>query len=197
MSASPKVAVVRHCVTCPTMYKSQYLYNNTEGYFLSMKFNIFCFPLVWQPGPRFLWSPRSNGHSFDSINFKLFSHLSGVFWKCFSPSHIYYPLIALLLRLWQLSLGQPLHSILLTRCALSPCKHCTINSKINGTPSSKGVYLPISKLHSILTVANLLAYNNNNRVVIMGKLTPLSGTIYFAVDGTYIAITHALCKDWC
>ena len=33
-----------------------------------------------------------------------------------------------------------------------------INSKINGTP--KGVYLPISKLHSILAVANLLAHNN-------------------------------------
>ena len=35
---------------------------------------------------------------------------------------------------------------------------CTINSKINGTP--KGVYLPISKLHSILAVGNLLAQNN-------------------------------------
>ena len=35
---------------------------------------------------------------------------------------------------------------------------CTINRKINGT--SKGVYLPISKLHSILAVANLLPYNN-------------------------------------
>ena len=31
-------------------------------------------------------------------------------------------------------------------------------SKLNGTP--KGVYLPISKLHSILAVANLLAHNN-------------------------------------
>ena len=35
---------------------------------------------------------------------------------------------------------------------------CTVNRKINGTP--KGVYLSISKLHSILAVANLLAYNN-------------------------------------
>ena len=32
---------------------------------------------------------------------------------------------------------------------------CTINSKINGT--LMGVYLVISKLHSILVVANLLA----------------------------------------
>ena len=35
---------------------------------------------------------------------------------------------------------------------------CTINGKINGTP--KGVYSPISKLHSILAVAILLAHNN-------------------------------------
>ena len=32
------------------------------------------------------------------------------------------------------------------------------NSKINGTP--KDIYLPISKLHSMLAVANLLAHNN-------------------------------------
>ena len=35
---------------------------------------------------------------------------------------------------------------------------CTINSKINGT--RKDVYLPILKLDSILTVANLFAHNN-------------------------------------
>ena len=34
----------------------------------------------------------------------------------------------------------------------------TINGKINGTPN--GVYLPISKLNSILAVPNLLAHNN-------------------------------------
>ena len=32
------------------------------------------------------------------------------------------------------------------------------NSKINGT--HKGVYLPISELHSILAITNLLAHNN-------------------------------------
>ena len=36
--------------------------------------------------------------------------------------------------------------------------YVTVNSKINGIP--KGVYLPISKQHSILVVANLLANNN-------------------------------------
>ena len=35
---------------------------------------------------------------------------------------------------------------------------CTINSKINGT--TKGFYLPISNLHSILAAANLLAHDN-------------------------------------
>ena len=34
----------------------------------------------------------------------------------------------------------------------------SIKRKINSTP--KGFYLPILKLHSILTVANLVAHNN-------------------------------------
>ena len=51
---------------------------------------------------------------------------------------------------------------------------CTINSKINGTP--KGVYLPISKLHSILALANLHAHNN--------IINNFGGTIYFDVHGT-------------
>ena len=38
--------------------------------------------------------------------------------------------------------------------------NCTNNSKINGTPRS--VYLPISKLHSIQALANLLAHYNIN-----------------------------------
>ena len=73
---------------------------------------------------------------------------------------------------------------------------CTINGKIIGTP--KGVYLPISKLHSILTVANLLAHNNlwlcyyGQVNLLWIKLSVVSkwaskffgGTIYFAVDGT-------------
>ena len=44
----------------------------------------------------------------------------------------------------------------------------TIASKINGTP--KGVYLPISKLHSILAVANLLAYNNVSQICYCGQI---------------------------
>ena len=39
---------------------------------------------------------------------------------------------------------------------------CTIASKIIAT--SKGIYLPISKLHSILAVSNLLAHNNISQI---------------------------------
>ena len=42
-------------------------------------------------------------------------------------------------------------------------------SKINGTPN--GVYLPISKLHSILAVANLLAHNNRSQICFCGQIS--------------------------
>ena len=72
-----------------------------------------------------------------------------------------------------------------------------IASKINGTP--KAVYLPISKLHSILAVANLLAHNNKSQICYCGQVSLQSaavncsfcdtfgGTIYFAGDGTYFS----------
>ena len=71
---------------------------------------------------------------------------------------------------------------------------CVITSKINVTP--KGVYLPISKLHSIIAVANLLAHNNKSQICYCGQISLQSaavnwsfsdifvGTIYFAGDGT-------------
>ena len=45
----------------------------------------------------------------------------------------------------------------------------TFASKINGTP--KGVYLPISKLHSILAVANLLAHNKISQICYCGQIS--------------------------
>ena len=57
-----------------------------------------------------------------------------------------------------------------------------INSKINGTP--KGVYLPISKLLSILAVANLRANNNLRLCYWASSLNTFGGTTYFAVYGT-------------
>ena len=78
-----------------------------------------------------------------------------------------------------------------------PCKRdlhvrCSSSSKINVIP--QGVYLPISKLHSILTVANLLAHNNkfvtavkfHYRVLQFFKKSDIfGGNIYFAGDGTW------------
>ena len=65
----------------------------------------------------------------------------------------------------------------------------------------KVVYLPISKLHSILVIVNLLAHNNKSQFCYCGQislqsaaancsfsdnLTPLGGgNSYFAGDGTY------------
>ena len=56
-----------------------------------------------------------------------------------------------------------------------------------------GVYLPISKLHSILAVANLLAHNNKSLICYCGQISLQSaavsfsdtfgGNIYFAFDG--------------
>ena len=75
----------------------------------------------------------------------------------------------------------------------------TIDSKINGTP--KGVYLPISKLHSIFDEANLLAHNNKSQICYCGQISLQStavncsfsatfgGTIYFAGDGTYMGLS--------
>ena len=75
---------------------------------------------------------------------------------------------------------------------------CTIAYKINGTP--KVVYLAISKLHSILAVANLLAHNFitisyygqvnslklKSSVALNGQVNPFGGAIYFTVDDTRI-----------
>ena len=54
----------------------------------------------------------------------------------------------------------------------------TFNSKINGTP--KGVYLPISKLNSILALANLLEHNNLWLCYYV-QVNTFESTIYFAV----------------
>ena len=61
----------------------------------------------------------------------------------------------------------------------------------------------ISKLHSILAIANLLAHNNitisyYGQVVKIecsirnGQVNIFGGTIYFAVDDTYIIITSSI-----
>ena len=59
--------------------------------------------------------------------------------------------------------------------SLSCGVHCTITSKINVTP--KGVYSPISKLHSILAVANLLAHNNISQICYCGQISLRSAAV--------------------
>ena len=68
----------------------------------------------------------------------------------------------------------------------------TINSKINGT--SKGVYFSISKLHSILAVANLLAHNNISQICYCDQISLQSAAVncsfsdIFGGDGTHCTI---------
>ena len=67
----------------------------------------------------------------------------------------------------------------------------------------KGVYLPISKLHSLLAVANLIALNNISQICnccqisslsvaincsFSDNLMPLGGNIYFIGCGNYITL---------
>ena len=53
----------------------------------------------------------------------------------------------------------------------------TIASKINVT--SKGVYLPISKLQSIL--ANLLAHNNISQIYYSGQISLQSAAVFLLI----------------
>ena len=66
----------------------------------------------------------------------------------------------------------------------------TIASKINGT--LKGVYLPISKLHSILAVANLLDHNNKSHICYCGQISLQSAAVFLTIrhlwGNTYFAV---------
>ena len=77
---------------------------------------------------------------------------------------------------------------------------CTIASKRFATP--KVVYLSISKLHSILAVANLLALNNISQICYCGQISlqraavdcsfsdTFGGNIYFAGDDSFPECEH-------
>ena len=70
--------------------------------------------------------------------------------------------------------------------------YCTIASKINATP--KGVYLPISKLHSNLAVANLLAHNNISQICYCGQISLQSAAVNcsFSDNLTVLGVTFIL-----
>ena len=63
---------------------------------------------------------------------------------------------------------------------------CTIVSKINVTP--KGVYLPISKLHSILPVANLLAHNSISQICYCGQISLQSAAVNYSFSYNIIPL---------
>ena len=54
-----------------------------------------------------------------------------------------------------------------------------IASKINVTP--KGAYMPLSKLHSILAVANSLAHNNISQICYCGQISLQSAAVFLTI----------------
>ena len=52
-------------------------------------------------------------------------------------------------------------------------------SKINGT--HKGAYLPISKLHSILAVAKLLAHNSTSQICYCCLISLQSAAVFLTI----------------
>ena len=69
----------------------------------------------------------------------------------------------------------------------------TITSKIIVTP--KGVYLPISKLHSIIAVVNLLAHNNKSQICYCGQISLQSAAVNcsFRDNLTHLCGYHLFC----
>ena len=63
------------------------------------------------------------------------------------------------------------------------CRKGTIAIKVNVTP--KGVYLPVSKLHSILVVANLLAHNNKSQICYCGQISLQSAAVNCSFSDTF------------
>ena len=74
----------------------------------------------------------------------------------------------------------------------NPCSTSTMHiaSKINVTP--KCVYLPISKLHSILAVANLLAHNNISQICYCGQISLQSAEVNCSFSDTFGGVTFIL-----
>ena len=71
----------------------------------------------------------------------------------------------------------------------------TIASKINFTP--KGDYLPISKLHSIIAVANLLAHNNISQICYCGQISLQSAAVNFSFSSNLTHLGyHLFCWIW-
>ena len=72
-------------------------------------------------------------------------------------------------------------------------KKCIIPSKINDT-TQRCLYLPISKLHSILAVANLLAHNDTSKICCCGQISLQSAAVNcsFCDNLTHLGVTFIL-----
>ena len=69
---------------------------------------------------------------------------------------------------------------------------CNIASKINVTP--KGVYLLISKLHSIFAAANLLVHDNISQICYCGQISLQSAAVNWSISEnlTTLSVTFIL-----
>ena len=67
---------------------------------------------------------------------------------------------------------------------------CTIARKTNVTV--KGVYLPISKLHSILAVPNLLAHNNISQFCYCGQISLQSAAVNCSFSGNFGGVSFIM-----
>ena len=77
--------------------------------------------------------------------------------------------------------------------SFNTCYHTrTIDSKINVT--TKGVYLTISKLHSILAVVNLFAHNSISQICYCGQIPLQSAAVNcsFSDNLTPLGVTFIL-----
>ena len=59
----------------------------------------------------------------------------------------------------------------------------------------KSVYLPISKLHSILALANLLAHNNKSQICYCGQISLQSAAVNCSFSDTFGGY-HLFCWRW-
>ena len=66
--------------------------------------------------------------------------------------------------------------------------HFIYHHQQNKCYPSKGVYLPISKLHSILAVANLLAHNNISHICYCGQISLQSAAVKCSFSNNLIPL---------
>ena len=79
-------------------------------------------------------------------------------------------------------------------CWISWFVHASVTSPAKQMLPPKGTFLPISKLHSILAVANLLAHNNKSQIGYCGQISLQSAAVNcrFSDNLTLLGVTFIL-----